>query len=99
MNIQLIHRDHVSLRNIPRLKTFCKHHLVRKEDFDDGESDMATLDTDEELYEPYDYPARDLTSILHPIGPAAQYLRKVVRQCLHVHVSRWIYQMQSKYRS
>ena len=100
MKNQRIPRVHGwSLRYIPRLETVFKHQLLHKEDFEDGESEMAPMDTDEERYDPYDYPARDLTSILHPIGPAPQYLRHTVTQCLHVHLSRWSYQMQSNSRS
>ena len=82
-----------------QLVSLYKHHIIRKVDFDECESDTATLDTPEEPFEPYEHPAWDLSSILHPIGPAAQYLRHMVTQCLHVHLSRWIYHMQSMSRT
>ena len=100
MKIHRIRPDHGwSMRNVPQLESFYKHHIVRKEDFDEGFSDTATMDAEEEHYEPYDPPGRDLTSILHPNGPGAQYLRHMVTQCLHVQLAKWIYQMQSKSRS
>ena len=73
--------------------------IVSNEDFDECESDTATRDAEEEPLEPYGQPARDLTMILHPIVPVANYLRHVLTQCLHVHLSRWIYHMQSISRS
>ena len=87
------------MRYVAQLLSFYKHHLFRKDDFDEGFSDSATMETDEAHYEPYDYPARALTSILHTIGPGAQYLRQMVTQCLPLHLARWIYQLQSKSRS
>ena len=54
-----------------QLESFYKHHITGKEDFDEGFSDAATGDTDEEPFQPYEHPARDLTSILHPKGPPA----------------------------
>ena len=100
MKIHRIPRDEGwSMRYVPQLESFDKHQITRKEDFDEGFSDAATGDTAEEPFKPYEHPARDLTSILHPIGPAAQYLRHMVTKCLHVHLSRWIYPMQSVSRS
>ena len=93
VKIHSIPGDHAeSMRYVPQLESFYKHQIIRKEDFDEGFSEMTTEDTDEE---PFEHPARDLTSNLHPIGPAEQYLRHMVTQCLHVHLSRWIYHMQS----
>ena len=83
----------------PHLESFYKHQITRKEDFDVCFSDAATGDTDEEPFQPYEHPARHLTSILHPIGPAPQYRRHMGTQCLHVHLSRMIYHMQSVSRS
>ena len=100
MKIQRIRRDHVwSMRYVPQPESFYKHHIVRKEDFDEDISDTPTMDSDEEHYEPYDFRPRDLTNIIHTLGPGAQYLRHMVTQCLHVHLARYIYQMQSKSRS
>ena len=100
MKIQRIRRDEGwSMRYVPQLESFYKHQITRKEDFDEGFSEAASGNTDEEPIQPYEHPARDLTSILHPIGPAGQYLRHMMTQCLHVHLSRWIYHMQSVSRS
>ena len=100
MKIQRIRRDEGwSMRYVPQLESFYKHQITRKEDFDEGFSEAASGDGNEEPFNPYEHPARDLTSILHPIGPAGQYLRHMVTQCLHVHLSRWIYHMQSVSRS
>ena len=100
LKIQRVPRDHEwSMRYVPQLELFYKHQIAPKEDFDDGESDTATKDTNEEPFKPYEYPARDLTSILHPIGPATHYLRHMVTQCLHVHISRCISHMESTSRS
>ena len=99
MKIHRIHRDHRwSMRYIHWLQSLVKHQLVRKEDLCDSESDMAAMDTNEEGYEPYEYPSRELTLILHPIWPASQYLRHIGKQCHHVQLSRWIYQIKSNSR-
>ena len=98
VKIQRIPRDHGwSMRYVPQLEEFFKHRIVRKEDFDTMEWDSETVNasSDEDPVEPFEHPARDLTSILHPIGPAGQFLRHLVVQVLHVHISRWIYEMQS----
>ena len=100
MKVQRIYRDFGwSMRYLTQLESLYKHHIVRKEDFDECDSDEAAQDTDEEPFEPYEHPARDLTSILHPIGPAAMHLRHLVIQTLHIHLARWIFQMQSMSRS
>ena len=59
------------MRYVPQLESFFKPNIVGNEDFDEGESDTATHNTHDEPFEPYEHPSRDLTSILHPIGPAA----------------------------
>ena len=100
MKIQRIPRDEGwSMRYVPQLESFYKHQITRKADFDEVFSEAASGETDDEPIKPYEHPARDLTSILHPIGPAGQFLRHMVTQCLHVHLSRWIYHMQSVSRS
>ena len=85
--------------SVPQLGSLYNHHIIRIEDFDEGESETARRDTDEEHFEQYEQPARDLTSILHPIGLTAHYLRHMLTQWLHVQLSRWIYHMQSRARS
>ena len=75
------------MRYVPQLKSVYKHHIHRRDDFDEGDSDTATQDPDEEPFEPEEQPERDLTSILHPIGPAAMHLRQLMIQNLHVHIA------------
>ena len=76
MKIQRSPRDHWwSMLYVPQLESFYRHHIIHKEDFYEGLSDTATRDTEEEPFERYDHPARDLPSILHHVGPAAHYLR------------------------
>ena len=100
MKIQRIPRDYGwSMRYVPQLESFYKHHIIRKEDFDEGFSDTATRDTDEEPFDPYEDPTRDLTSIFHPISSAAHSLRHMVTQCTPLHQAKWIYERQSKSRS
>ena len=82
---------------VPQLEAFYKHQILRKEDVDMVEwvSDAVNASSDDDLVEPFEHPARDITTILHPIGPAGHFLRHLIVQVLHVHISRWIYQMQS----
>ena len=90
-----------TMRYVPRLEDFYYRHLVRKEDTKSTgwESDAANARTDEDALEPYQHPAQDLTSILHPIAPAGQFLRHLVVQVLHVHLARWILLRQSNSRA
>ena len=96
MKEQRIYRDYGwSMCFVHQRESFYTQQIVRKEDFLEGESDTATKDTDEEPSEPYQQRARDLTSMLHPLGPAAMHLRHLVIQTLPIHSASWIYQMQS----
>ena len=60
------------MRYVAQLESFYKIQTTRKEDFDEGFSEAATRANDEEPFDPYEHPARVLSSILHPIGPAGQ---------------------------
>ena len=72
MKIQRIRRDEGwSMRYVFQIESFYKHQITRKEDFDEGFSEAAAGDTNEESFQPYEHPARDLTSFLHLIGPPA----------------------------
>ena len=98
VGIQRIPRDYAwSMRYVPRLEDFSKHRIVRKEDYDtmEWDSQTANASSDEDPMENFDHPARDLTSILRPIGPAGQFLRHLVVQVLNIHISLWITEMQS----
>ena len=90
-----------TMRYVPRLEDFYYHHLVRNEDTKSTvwESDAANASTDEDALERYQHHPRDLTSILHPIGPAGQFLRHLVVQVLNVHLPRWLFMMQSNSRA
>ena len=68
MKVQRIYHDYGwSMRYVAQLESLIKHHIVRREDFYECDSDEAAQDTDEEPYEPFELPARDLPSILHPM--------------------------------
>ena len=91
--IQRIPRDHWWwMRYVQRREDFDKEGIVRNEDYDTGELDSQTVNasSDDDPVEPFDHPARDLNSILHPIGPAGQFLRHLLVHVLHVHIFRWI---------
>ena len=69
-----------SIRYVPQFESVYNHQINCTEDFDEGFSDRARRDTEEENVKPYDHRARDLTSILHQICAVAQYLRHMVTQ-------------------
>ena len=54
------------MRYIPQLESFYNNQITRKEDFDEGVCDAATVDTEEEPFQPYEHPARDLTPSVPP---------------------------------
>ena len=55
-----IYRDYgSSKRYVPQLESIFKHHIVHKEEFDEGYSDATLQDTDDEGFEQYQHPARD----------------------------------------
>ena len=86
-----------SMRYFPRLENFSYPYLVRKEDTKSTgwDSHSTNASSDGDALERFEHPARYLTSILHPIGPAGQFLRHLLVQVLHVHLARWILLMQT----
>ena len=69
-----------TMRYVPRHEHFYYRYLVRKEDTKSTGWDSATANasTDEDALEPFEHPTRDLTSILHLIGPAGPFLSHLV---------------------
>ena len=56
MTVHRFYRDFWwSLRYVPQLESFYKHHIVRSEEFDECDSDDAAHDTDEEPFEPCEH--------------------------------------------
>ena len=81
-----------------KLENFFHTQLDRKEDFEYGE-DSADLSYDLSFRDTSVFsdecPMRDLTSILHPIGPACQSIRAHMIQTFQFHITRLVYEILS----
>ena len=86
-----------SIRYVRQLEDFYKHRIQRKEDVDTVQWDSETVNAsrDDDPMETFNHAARDLASVLPPIGPAGQFQRHFLVEVLHVHISPWVYEMQS----
>ena len=93
--IKRINRDpHWGRHYLGQLEDFYHEHLQRNQD----EEMLADGDDDGWLYH-VEQPSRDMNTILHPVGGAAQELRSYFIQAFHLHISRHIYELLSSSRS